>query len=198
MSALLPVALDLARLRVAVVGDGPRAARRIGLLGEGGARDVLRLAADSTIRAFAGVNLVFIADLNEDVAHAVATRARAAGALVNVEDVTADCDFQSAAVVRRGDLALGVWTNGACPMLARVLKQWLDRVLPADFGRVVDALSRQRDRLRRSRSGNLVLEAAATRAIARLPALQFHPPVEATSRPSGAPPALAEDRAWTR
>ncbi|MCC6664157.1 MAG: hypothetical protein IT375_10460 [Polyangiaceae bacterium] len=174
MSAHLPVALDLARLRVAVIGDGPRAVRRIGLLGEGGARDVLRLAADSTIRAFAGVNLVFVADLDADTAHAVATRARAAGALVNVEDVTAECDFQSAAVVRRGDLTLGVWTNGTCPILARVLKQWLDRALPADFGRVVEALSRQRDRLRRRRSGNLVLEAAANRAVARLTAPPLH------------------------
>lgn len=175
MSALLPVALDLARLRIAVVGDGPRIERRLRLLAEGGALDVRRLAPDSTIRAFAGMNLVFVADLNPDTARAVAQRARAAGALVNVEDVTDQCDFRSAAVVRRGHLALGIWTNGACPMLARVLKEWLERVLPADFGRAVDALARRRDRLRHRRSGRLVLEAAATRAVRRLPAPDLHP-----------------------
>ncbi|MCC7047966.1 MAG: hypothetical protein IT562_14740 [Alphaproteobacteria bacterium] len=198
MSALLPVALDLARLKVAVIGNGPRAARRVGLLREAGAQDIAILAPDSAIRALRGHDLVFIADLDRDAAHAIAARARAAGALVNVEDMTAECDFRSAAVVRRGDLTLGVWTNGTCPMLARVLKQWLDQVLPPDFGRVVEALSRRRDRLRRRRSGNLALQAAATRAVARLPALHFHPPIEATSRPSGAPPVVMEDRPWTR
>jgi precorrin-2 dehydrogenase/sirohydrochlorin ferrochelatase len=174
MSALLPVALDLARLKVAVIGDGPRAARRLRLLRESGASDISVLDGATDGRALRGFNLVFIADLDSEPAHAIATRARAAGALVNVEDAPDDCDFQSAAVVRRGDLALGVWTNGRCPMLARVLKGWLDRVLPADFGRIVDALSRQRDRLRHRRSGALVLEAAATKAVERLHAPRLY------------------------
>jgi precorrin-2 dehydrogenase/sirohydrochlorin ferrochelatase len=174
MSALLPVALDLRRLKVAVIGDGPRATRRLRLLRESGANDIRALPAEADGRALRDINLVFIADLDAASAHAIATRARAVGALVNVEEVPDDCDFQSAAVVRRGDLALGVWTNGRCPMLARVLKDWLDRVLPADFGRIVDALSRQRDRLRHRRSGTLVLEAAATRAVERLHAPQLH------------------------
>jgi siroheme synthase (precorrin-2 oxidase/ferrochelatase) len=176
MSALLPVALDLARLRVAVVGNGPRAARRLGLLREAGASDIAVLAPDCTLRAFAGFNLVFVAGLNADTSRAVAARARAAGALVNVEDVTDECDFRSAAVVRRGDLAVGIWTGGRCPMLARVLKDWLDRVLPADFGRMVEALARRRDRLRARRAAPLVLEASACRAVARLVSPEFRAP----------------------
>jgi precorrin-2 dehydrogenase / sirohydrochlorin ferrochelatase len=168
MSALLPVALDLTRLTVAVIGDGPRAERRAALLHEAGARDIRVFSAVPPGRALSGVAVAFIADLPDEAAEAAADMAREAGALVNVEDVPADCDFQSAAVVRRGDLAVGVWTNGRCPMLARVLRQFLDRLLPADFGRALDRLASERQRLKPAKSGTLVLEAAALRAIAQL------------------------------
>lgn len=167
MSGLLPVALDLRRLRIAVVGAGPRVGRRLRLLEEAGATRLRHFTAPPALSDLAGVQLVFIADVEHEAAKAYAERLRAAGCLVNVEDVTEACDFQSAAVVRRGDLVLGIWTNGRVPMLARVLKEWLERVLPLDFGRIVDALSRQRDRLRATNAGTLVLEAAATRAVGR-------------------------------
>jgi len=177
MSALLPVALDLTRLTVAVIGDGPRAERRVALLHDAGARDIRVYTAAPAGRSLAGVGVVFIADLPQDEAQDMAEAARRAGARVNVEDEPADCDFQSAAVVRRGDLTMGVWTNGRCPMLARVLRQWLDRLLPADFGRVLDRLAGDRQHLRAARSGTQVLEAAAIRAVSRLSApLYSRPP----------------------
>ena len=177
MSALLPVALDLRRLKLALIGNGPQAARRLDLLREAGAKDLRVFDTLPDLHALAGVQLVFIADIERGVAKAFAERVRASGALVNVEDVTEACDFQSAAVVRRGDLALGIFTSGRSPMLARVLKDWLNRVLPADFARVVDALARQRDRVRAQGGGRLVLEAAATRAVGRLAAPDFRVPL---------------------
>jgi len=176
MTALLPVALDLGRLAVAVIGDGPRAARRAELLRAAGARDLRRFEAPPALDALAGVQLAFVADLPDDAGRALAARLKAAGLLVNLEDVPECCDFQSAGVVRRGDLVLGVWTNARVPMLARVLKDWLDRALPADFGRVVETLARQRDRIRERRAPLLPLEAAARRAVARLPVPQFRLP----------------------
>ncbi|MGQ0676032.1 MAG: precorrin-2 dehydrogenase/sirohydrochlorin ferrochelatase family protein [Rhodospirillales bacterium] len=183
MSALLPVSLDLSRLSVALVGGGPRAERRLGLLDEAGAARLKVFSAQPTTalsaRAgdrlrrrlpaaedFRGVNVVFVAELKPDAAHEVAQLARAAGALVNVEDVTGACDFHSAAVVRRGDLALGISTSGRCPMLARVLKQWLERLLPKDFGRTLDALAEERRRLRAEGAGAPPLEAAVLGATA--------------------------------
>lgn len=177
MSALLPVALDLRRLRIAAVGAGPRIERRVKLLLEAGAVDLRRFTGLPDLADLAGVQLVFVADIEAGAAKAFAERVRASGALVNVEDVTEACDFQSAGVVRRGDLTLGIWTNARVPMLARVLKDWLERVLPADFGRVVDALSRQRDRLRATGAGTLPLEAATTRAVGRLAVPDFRAPL---------------------
>jgi precorrin-2 dehydrogenase / sirohydrochlorin ferrochelatase len=176
MTGLLPVALDLRRLKIAAVGAGPRIERRVKLLAEAGAVDLRCFASLPDFADLAGVQLVFVADMEAGAARVFAERVRAAGALVNVEDVTEACDFQSAGVVRRGDLTLGIWTNARVPMLARVLKDWLERLLPADFGRVVDALGRQRDRLRASGTGTLPLEAAATRAVGRLDAPDFRVP----------------------
>ena len=72
-----------------------------------------------------------------------------------------------AAVIRRGDLALGITTGGRCPMLARVLKDWLERLLPLDFAQAVEALSATRRRLKARSADNQPLEAAAIRATAR-------------------------------
>ena len=176
MNGLLPVALDLRRLRIAAIGAGPRIERRVKLLQEVGAVDLRRFTGLPDLADLAGVQLVFVADIEADAARAFAERVRASGALVNVEDVTEACDFQSAGVVRRGDLTLGIWTNARVPMLARVLKDWLERVLPADFGRVVDALARQRDRLRATGGGTLPLEAATARAVGRLDTPDFRLP----------------------
>lgn len=176
MTGLLPVALDLRRLKIAAVGAGPRIERRLKRLAEAGAVDLRRFAGLPDLAELAGVQLVFVADIEAGAARAFAERARASGALVNVEDVTEACDFQSAGVVRRGDLTLGIWTNARVPMLARVLKDWLERLLPADFGRVVDALARQRDRIRATGASTLPLEAAASRAIGRLHAPDFRIP----------------------
>lgn len=185
MSALLPVSLDLSRLSAVLVGNGARAERRLRLLDEAGAARLRVFSTDPGTELSAragdrlrrrlpsaedlkGANIVFIADLREDEAPTIAALAREARTLVNVEDVTADCNFHSAAVVRRGDLALGITTGGRCPMLARVLKEWLERALPADFARIVEALSGQRRGLKQDGAGHAPLEAASIDAVARL------------------------------
>src|ERR1700760_993665 len=70
------------------------------------------------------------AGLPEGEARLLATRARAQGVLVNVEDVLPLCDFHVPAVVRRGDLLLTASTGGQVPGLARALRERL----AAQFG----------------------------------------------------------------
>jgi precorrin-2 dehydrogenase/sirohydrochlorin ferrochelatase len=76
----------------------------------------------------AAFDLVYAADLAPADAVALAARARAAGRLVNVEDVKDLCDFHTPAVVRRGALTLTVSTGGLAPGLAGVLAAYLGRV----------------------------------------------------------------------
>ncbi len=142
---MLPIVLDATRLSIALFGEGPRAVRRLALLREGGARDIavfastpdagLVAAAGATLRIadpagvdLAAFDLVYAADLAAEDAAALAVRARAAGKLVNVEDVTDLCDFHTPAVVRRGALTLTVSTGGLAPGLASVLAAYLGRM----------------------------------------------------------------------
>lgn len=142
---MLPIVLDAARLSIALFGEGARASRRLALLREGGARDIavfartpdagLVAAAGAALRVgdpasvdLAAFDLVYAADLAPADAAALAARARAAGRLVNVEDVTDLCDFHTPAVVRRGALTLTVSTGGRAPGLAGVLAAYLGRL----------------------------------------------------------------------
>jgi precorrin-2 dehydrogenase / sirohydrochlorin ferrochelatase len=138
---MLPLSLDLTKLRVALIGKGEEALRRFGWLMEAGASSVIvfsetpspALAAAATPLQrrwpepadFAGIRLVFIADLEEPQRSAMAETARAAGALIHVEDVPQLCDVHAPSVLRRGDLTIAVSTNGAAPGLAAELKQYL-------------------------------------------------------------------------
>ena len=159
---MLPVAIDLARVPVTLVGSGPLARRRLDLIMAGGARDLvvhvvpadaeLSAAAGSAARTglpvaadLAGPRLVFVAGLDEAVAVELGTIARAAGALVNVEDVTGSCDLHVPALVRRGDLTLAVSTGGASPGLARRIRRWLEARLGPEWADRTREIARARD-----------------------------------------------------
>ncbi|RJF94659.1 siroheme synthase [Oleomonas cavernae] len=144
---MLPIALDMSRLAVALVGRGEVVLKRLSLLDEAGATSVtvFALEADAALAAAAGsrlraslpdeaalkdVRLVVVAGLPFDVAAKIAATAKAVGALVNVEDVVALCDVHLPALVRRGDLTIAVSTAGKSPALARRLRRHLE----AKFG----------------------------------------------------------------
>ena len=73
----------------------------------------------------ASLQVLFVAGMPEGESRDLATRARAAGVLVNVEDVLPLCDFHVPAIVRRGDLLLTASTGGQVPGLARALRETL-------------------------------------------------------------------------
>lgn len=137
---MIPINLDPARLKIALVGNGERAGRREALLREGGAAPG-RLPADAD---FAGFDVVYVADVPLAAAAEIAARARAAGALVNVEDEADLCDFHTPAIVRRGDLTLSVATGGRCPGLASALAEYLGKLFGASWGMRLDLLEAKR------------------------------------------------------
>lgn len=155
---MLPISLDLARLRVLLVGEGAAACRRLALLDEAGARtlDVYAPEPASELAEPAGArlrrrwphpgevveaHLVFVAGAPEPVADEIGRIARAAGVLVNVEDDRRQSDFHSAAVVRRGDLCVAVSTNGQSPGLAALLRRWLERRIGPEWGLRLDEIA---------------------------------------------------------
>lgn len=121
---MLPLVLNVAHLKVGLVGRGAERDRRAALLADAGveARLLPETAADSLLGE---LQLLFVAGLPEAEARHLAVRARGLGVLVNVEDVLPLCDFHVPAIVRRGDLLLTVSTGGQVPGLARALRESL-------------------------------------------------------------------------
>ena len=138
---MLPIHLDAANLPIALIGAGPRAARRLELLRESGATQVVRVAPDGNL---AGYRIVYIADLDEALSREIAAQARAAGALVNVEDMTELCDFHTPAIMRRGDLTVTVATGGRAPGLAGVLAAYLGKLFGTAWSMRLDLLEAKR------------------------------------------------------
>lgn len=155
---MLPLALDLSRLPVAVIGRGEVVSKRLALVDEAGAAQVLVFApgAGPALReraggrwrdglpdaaALSGIRLVIVAGLDRAEAGMVASAARSVGALVNVEDVVELCDIHLPALVRRGDLTIAVSTGGKSPALARRLRRHLERAFGPEWGGRLEELA---------------------------------------------------------
>lgn len=97
---------------------------------------------------FARAALAFIAGGDCARDRAAAEIARAAGVPVNVADQPDVSDFIMPAIVRRGDVAIGISTGGAAPALARLVRERIERVLPARLGDLVRFAGSLRDRVK--------------------------------------------------
>lgn len=160
-----PAFLDLNGRRVAVIGGGKVAERRVRMLLRCGAR-VLLISPRATRwlsargrtgeithrrRTFRsgdlrGARLVLAATDDERVQELIGKRARRAGCLVNVADRPELCDFIMPSVLMRSDLAIAVSTGGKSPALARRIRRQIDRHLggaPAEFLRWTGPLRRR-------------------------------------------------------
>ena len=143
---MVPIVLDPQSVELAVIGQGPAFESRIALLRAGGAEN-LRITNDLSgdiDSVIDGADVVFIAGIDASDAAKITARAKAAGALVNVEDLTDQCDFHMPAVVRRGDLLITASTGGKSPGLARKLRQSLEGQFGEEWGAIVDDVARAR------------------------------------------------------
>jgi len=78
----------------------------------------------------------------------VCRQARAQGALVNVVDDPAHCDFIAPAVVRRGSVTIAVSTGGKSPALAAEIRRRIEHTIGDEYGALADLLGEMRGRVR--------------------------------------------------
>lgn len=163
MTDLFPMFVKLAGRRCLVVGAGRIAEPKIRSLLNTGARiDVVAIKANEAVREWANEGTLclhlreFVADdLKETFLVVAATRSRGLnesiyheaqrrGALCNVVDDPAHCDFYYPAVVRRGALQIAVSTGGKSPSLAQKLRQQLEKQFSPAYARWVEELGETR------------------------------------------------------
>lgn len=68
--------------------------------------------------------------------------------LVNVADTPPLCDFYLGSVVTKGDLKIGISTNGKSPTLAKRMREFLEEALPEETQQLLDNLREIRDKLK--------------------------------------------------
>jgi uroporphyrin-III C-methyltransferase/precorrin-2 dehydrogenase/sirohydrochlorin ferrochelatase len=122
-----PIFMRLRNRDVLIVGLGEMAAAKRRLLEAAGAR--VTLAAEMPA-SLAGYTLVFGASGVDAIDRAVSASARAGGIPVNIVDRSELSDFIMPAVVDRGDVVIGISTNGASPVLAQRVRAWIENALP--------------------------------------------------------------------
>ena len=145
-----PVALERVRLALAagatvrVFADALSSEGRLLVASPG----VAWLPGAPAIDDFERAALAFVATGDCDRDRAAAETARAAGVPVNVADQPEVCDFIMPAIIRRGDVAIGISTGGASPALARFIREAIERVLPARLGDLAHFAARLRQRIK--------------------------------------------------
>jgi len=95
-------------------------------------------------RDFQGKQLAITAVNDETVSTELMNIANNAGVLYNAADKPDLCDFYLGSVVKKGNLKIGVSTNGKSPTMAKRLKEVLDENLPNEINDSLDQLNKLR------------------------------------------------------
>jgi uroporphyrin-III C-methyltransferase / precorrin-2 dehydrogenase / sirohydrochlorin ferrochelatase len=160
----LPVFLNIRDRRVLVDGGGTIAARRVERALQAGAnvavynpelgdefkplRDNPRLTHIARVPVAQDFDGCFVAYGASEDSHRdkqLFDAARAAGALVNVADVSEYCDFITPSVVDRSPLVVAISSGGAAPVIARILRARIESLIPPGYGRLAGFLGRFRE-----------------------------------------------------
>ena len=68
--------------------------------------------------------------------------------LVNVADKPELCDFYMGSIVQKGNLKIGISTNGKSPTVAKRLKDLFNELLPEEIDELLDNMQAIRSRMK--------------------------------------------------
>ena len=95
-----------------------------------------------------GIDIVIIAINDTSLSGSIYQEARKKGKLVNVADTPDLCDFYLGAIVSKGNLKIGISTNGKSPTIAKRIREMLNETLPDQLDVVLDNMQIIRNRLK--------------------------------------------------
>jgi precorrin-2 dehydrogenase/sirohydrochlorin ferrochelatase len=161
-----PVYLDVSEKRCVVVGGGDVAERKVMKLLECGAEVIVvssvvapGLAAmiegniidhipdDYDSRHIQGAFIVVGATDRDEVNEKIYRDSQDMGILVNIVDDPKRCDFIVPSIVRTGDLAIAISTGGKSPIVARKLREELEKTYGPEYGILLDIMGILREKM---------------------------------------------------
>ena len=161
-----PAFFDLKDRPVFVVGEGELAVRKLRLLAKAAdeiwvysaskqssvaeefGKSVARFSRPLTETDFlARPALVVVATEDKEISSSAIALAKQAGVPVNAVDRPLECDVVIPSIIERGDVAIGVSTGGAAPVIGRRLRERVESLLPARLGELVSFAKGRRARI---------------------------------------------------
>lgn len=170
MNNLFPVFLKLEHLHSLIVGGGYVAHEKLTAILANSPQSRITLVAPEireSIREIAlenprltlenrdfapedleGKDLIFVATNVPELNRAIKALASERHLLVNVADTPDQCDFYLSSVVQKGNLKLGISTNGLSPTLAKRLREVLSDAIPDNLETAMHQLNELRNYLK--------------------------------------------------
>lgn len=96
----------------------------------------------------AGQDLVILATADNSLNAEIRTMARELNLLINVADKPELCDFYLGSIVKKGDLKIGISTNGKSPTIAKRLKELFQEHLPDELDLSLQQMNALRNTLK--------------------------------------------------
>ena len=167
---LFPIFLKLEKLDTLIVGGGNVGLEKVAALLKSSPAARITVVADrfhpelvQVAKDFSNVRLierkfrnrdlhgkdVLILATDDKILHErirVITRKRRM--LVNVADTPELCDFYLGSVVTKGNIKIGISTNGKSPTMAKRMREFFEDVLPENTNELLDNMQKIRDRIK--------------------------------------------------
>ena len=93
-------------------------------------------------------DLLILATNNRNLHETIRKFARSRRLLINVADTPDLCDFYLGSVVTKGNLKIGVSTNGKSPTMSKRIREYLEEALPEETNELLDNMQKIRERIK--------------------------------------------------
>jgi precorrin-2 dehydrogenase/sirohydrochlorin ferrochelatase len=93
-------------------------------------------------------DIVILATNDRKLHEGIRAFTRSRNILINVADTPDLCDFYLGAVVTKGNLKVGISTNGKSPTIAKRMREYLEEALPDNTNELLDNMQKIRDQLK--------------------------------------------------
>jgi len=170
MNTLFPIFVKLNQIQTLLVGAGPVGLEKlqaifrssplakVKIIAEGVIPEVFEFIADKeTIQLeqrlfeesdLVGKDLVVVASNNPELNNHIRLLTINKNILLNVADKPDLCDFYLGSIVQKGNLKIGISTNGKSPTMAKRLKEFFNEILPEEIDETLELLQEYRNQLR--------------------------------------------------
>lgn len=167
---LFPIFLKLKELNTLIVGGGytgfeklsnllkNSAEARITLIARSISNEIKILAKhygnvilterDFDMNDLIGKHIVILATNDQDLHKSILEVTRSKHVLVNVADKPDQCDFYLGSVVSKGNLKIGISTNGKSPTIAKRLREYFEEVIPENINVLLITMSAARKKIK--------------------------------------------------